>query len=68
MDIDEIRRRYLEASKTEDAGFGTGEHSRAATWAGTGVGLVRKEQPAAEIVKEVRKGILEALKVVKAKL
>ncbi|KAI6784417.1 Nitronate monooxygenase-like protein [Emericellopsis cladophorae] len=32
------------------------------TWAGTGVGLVEKTQPAAEIVREVRKEAVETLK------
>lgn len=57
--IEEIRKRHAEAVQAEDAGFGM--EGRTAMWAGTGVGLVRREQPAAEIVEEVRSGIVEAM-------
>ena len=60
--IDEIRRLYAEAIKAEDAGFGQGGKGRATVWAGTGVGLVTRVQPAAEIVEEVRSVAIVALK------
>lgn len=59
--IDEIRRLHAEAIQADDAGFGQGGKGRAAMWAGTGVGLVRKEQPAAEIVAEVRREVVAVL-------
>lgn len=57
--IEEIRRLHREAVKGEDAGFG--DSKRAAIWAGTGVGLVKKVEGAADIVVEVRNGAREAL-------
>lgn len=66
--IDEIRDRHREAVKLGDAGYGENGKGRAATWAGTGVGLVRKEQSAADMVEEVRDGIVAALDAVKARL
>lgn len=66
VDIDDIRKRHNEAIKAEDAGFGI--DGRAAMWAGTGVGLVRKEQQAAEIVEETRRGIVEAMNKAKTRL
>lgn len=69
VDIDEIRRRHAEAIKTDSAGFGADDtKSRAAMWASTAVGLVRNEQRAAEIVEEVRMGILAALEAAKSRL
>ncbi|KAI0378695.1 FMN-dependent 2-nitropropane dioxygenase [Hypomontagnella monticulosa] len=38
-----------------------GDTSRAVTWSGTGVGLVKEELPAAEITKRVRDGALKAI-------
>lgn len=66
--IDEVRRLFVEASQEEDGGFGAGGKGRAAMWAGTGVGLVTKEQSAAEIVEEVREGVRTALEDAKARL
>lgn len=66
--IDEVRRLFAEASQEEDGGFGAGGKGRAAMWAGTGVGLVTKEQSAAEIVEEVREGVRTALDDAKARL
>lgn len=39
-----------------------GETDRTITWAGSGVGLVSKIQPAGEIVKEVREEALQRIK------
>ncbi|KAK3115194.1 hypothetical protein LTR53_005698 [Teratosphaeriaceae sp. CCFEE 6253] len=66
--IEEIRRLHAEAGKAEDGGYGVDGRGRTAMWAGTGVGLVRKEQPAAEIVEEVRRQVVEVLEGVKARL
>jgi nitronate monooxygenase len=66
--IDEVRRLFAEASQEEDGGFGAGGKGRAAMWAGTGVGLITKEQSAAEIVEEVRDGARKALEDAKARL
>jgi nitronate monooxygenase len=52
MDIGEIRRRHADAVKGEDGGYGA--NARAATWAGTGVGLVTEVMDAADIVEQVR--------------
>lgn len=66
--IDEVRRLFAEASQEADGGFGAGGKGRAAMWAGTGVGLVTKEQGAAEIVEEVREGAVKALEDARARL
>lgn len=66
--IDEVRRLFAEASQDEDKGFGAGGKGRATMWAGTGVGLVTKEQSAAEIVEEVRSAVSKALEDAKARL
>ena len=68
MDIEEIRRLHNEAVNSENAGFGLDGKGRAAMWAGTGVGFLKKVQPAAEIVEEVRGAALKALEDVKARL
>lgn len=60
MGIEEIRRLYKEAVEGEGKGFAEG-NKRATVWAGTGVGLVRKIQPAGEIVEEVREAARAAL-------
>jgi nitronate monooxygenase len=52
MDWEENTRLYGEAVKLGDAGWGS--EGRMTTYAGTGVGLVNKEQSAAEIMEEVR--------------
>lgn len=55
----ENKARYQEAFKNPQKIYG--EEGRLVTYAGTGVGLVRKVQPAAEIVEEVRSGLQQAL-------
>lgn len=67
-DIEEIRKMHNEAVKADDAGYGTHGKGKAAMWAGTGVGLVKKVQPAAEIVEEVRSAALKAIEAAKARL
>lgn len=57
MSIDIIRNRYRGAATAEDQGYG----SRAAVWAGTGVGLVNEIEPAAAIVRGIRDGAKRAL-------
>ncbi|GIZ49636.1 hypothetical protein CKM354_001266500 [Cercospora kikuchii] len=67
--IEDIRKRHAEAMRTDTAGYSSElKAGRAATWAGTGVGLVKVEQPAAEIVEEVRAGIVAAIDAAKARL
>lgn len=51
--IEEIRKSHAEAKQSSHLGFDQ-ENRRAAIWAGTGVGLVRKKAPAADIIAEVR--------------
>jgi nitronate monooxygenase len=63
MDWEENTRLYGEAVKMGDDGWG--REGRMTTYAGTGVGLIRKEQSAAEIVEEGRtecEKVLERLK------
>ncbi|KXT09957.1 hypothetical protein AC579_10269 [Pseudocercospora musae] len=67
--IDEIRQRHADVARRESAGYAAdGASGRAATWAGTGVGLVTKEQRAADIVEEVRQQALASLEAVKARI
>jgi nitronate monooxygenase len=68
VDIEEIRRQHNEAVKADDGGFGVHGKGKAAIWAGTGVGLVKKIQPAGEIVEEVRDAALKVMKAAKARL
>lgn len=67
-EMEAIRTRHNEAVKGEDAGFAVGGEGRAAMWAGTGVGMVKKVQPAGEIVDEVRAGARRVLEGVGARL
>ncbi|GAB1734255.1 hypothetical protein NU195Hw_g3207t1 [Hortaea werneckii] len=60
VNLDEIRKSHAEAVKAEDQGYAVNGKGRAAIWAGSGVGMVRKEQLAAEILEEVRREIGEA--------
>ncbi|KAI4722793.1 inosine monophosphate dehydrogenase [Aureobasidium sp. EXF-10727] len=60
VSIDEIRKSHAEAKQTDHLGFDQ-ENRRAAIWAGTGVSLVRKKAPAAEILTEVREAAKTAL-------
>lgn len=66
--IDEIRKRHSGAIKDESRGFAQNLSGRAAAWAGTGVGLVRREESAEDIVKSVRSGIIAALDAAKARM
>ena len=68
VDVEEIRRQHNEAVKADDGGFGVHGKGKAAMWAGTGVGLVKKIQPAGEIVEEVRNAALKAMEAAKARL
>ena len=67
-DIEEIRKLHNEAAKEDHAGYGTHGKGKAAMWAGTGVGLVKKVQPAGEIVEEVRTAALKVIEATKARL
>ncbi|KAI7339983.1 inosine monophosphate dehydrogenase [Hortaea werneckii] len=60
VSLDEVRKSHAEAIKGEDRGYAVDGKGRAAIWAGSGVGLVRKEQMAADILEEVRREIEEA--------
>ena len=66
IDIEQIREIHNKAVTGEDAGFGT--TNRANVWAGTGVGLVKTLEDAADIVEEVRSGISQILKSAVARL
>ena len=66
--IEDIRKLHAEAIKAEDGGYGLDGKGRTAMWAGTGVGLVKKEQPAAEIVEEVRRDVIAALEGTRSRL
>ena len=64
VSLENIQKLHSEAIQREDEGFATGLQGRAAIWAGTGVGLVRKTEGAAKIVESVREeatGILDRL-------
>jgi nitronate monooxygenase len=66
VNIEQVRDLHAKALKEEDLGWG--ESNRATVWAGTGVGLVKKVQPAAEIVEEIRADTKKALEETKARL
>ncbi len=55
LEFEKNRERYGEAVKKGESGWGI--EGRMATYAGTGVGLVREVRGAGEIVTEVREGI-----------
>ena len=59
--VEEIRRLHAEATAKEDRGYAADGKGRAAIWAGTGVGLVKREQAAEEIVDEVRREAAAAM-------
>ncbi|OTA21253.1 hypothetical protein BTJ68_15321 [Hortaea werneckii EXF-2000] len=65
VSLDEIRKSHAEAVKAEDRGYAVNGKGRAAIWAGSGVGLVRKEQSAAEIMEDVRREMEEAFRKAK---
>jgi nitronate monooxygenase len=66
VSIDEVRMRHEAALKEE--GMGWGGSKRANVWVGTGVGLVKNVQGAAEIVEELREAAMKALKGVGCRL
>ncbi|KAG6812825.1 hypothetical protein H0H92_016094 [Tricholoma furcatifolium] len=57
VDIEDLRHRYSEGLKTSDI-------DRIVTWAGTGVGLLQKIQPATEIVAEIHNECVGSLREV----
>ncbi|KAL9101366.1 MAG: hypothetical protein Q9163_003368 [Psora crenata] len=59
MDIYENKRLYNEATTRGDEGWG--ERGRLTTYAGSGVGLVKKVMPAGDIVEEVRADAVKIL-------
>lgn len=59
VDWEENKRKYAEASKEGDRGWGV--DGRMTTYAGTVVGLVKLIQPAQEITRSVRRDALEVL-------
>ena len=66
--IEQVRSRHAAAIKEEDKGYAVLGKGRATAWAGTGVGLVKKQQPAAEIVEEIRSGVAAVMDRVKTRL
>jgi nitronate monooxygenase len=66
MEEDENKRLYSEAVKMGDAGWG--DRGRMTTYAGTGVGLIHKVVPAAEIVQEVLRDSRDCLRQAASKL
>ena len=69
MSIDEIRRLHKEAENTNEKGFSLVKgQSRAAVWAGTGVGFLKKVESAAEIVQEVQADAIKAFDRARASL
>ncbi|KAI6825712.1 inosine monophosphate dehydrogenase [Hortaea werneckii] len=65
VSLDEVRKSHAEAVKAEDRGYAVDGKGRAAIWAGSGVGLVRKEQSTAEILEDVRREMEEAFQKVR---
>jgi nitronate monooxygenase len=61
MSFDEIKALHDEAVARGDAAWGADE-GRAATYAGTAVGLIKEVKPAGRIVKEVRDGVKAVLR------
>ncbi|KAK7756249.1 hypothetical protein SLS62_001843 [Diatrype stigma] len=57
--IEENERRFRAAKES-------GDSSRTITWSGTGVGLIKKEQPAADITRDARDGALRVLSNLKS--
>lgn len=68
VDIEQIRKLHAEAVKQTHSGFGDGEEGRAVIWMGTGVGLVKNQQSAKDIIEEVREGARKALGAAAARL
>jgi len=67
VDWEENKRKYGEALKSGDSGW-EGEQARLTTYAGTGLGLVTKVQPAGEITREIREEGVKALKAAAEKI
>lgn len=59
--LEEIQKLHNAAVQEQDNGYQTGLQGRAAIWAGTGVGLVKKVESAAVIVERLRKEAREVL-------
>jgi len=59
VEFEKNRELYAEAAKRGESGWG--DEGRMATYAGTGVGLVKEVKSAGEIVREVRSGIGKVL-------
>ena len=59
IEEEENTKLYKEAMKMGDAGWG--EQGRMTTYAGTGVGLIHKSQPAGEVIGEVSREAKEWL-------
>jgi len=67
--IEEIRNRYARAEKGADRGFGMdGGKLRSTIWAGTGVGLVNRIQPATEILKEILEETRSIIELLRARI
>ena len=66
VSIEQIRDLHKQALAEKDLGWGTS--NRATVWAGTGVGLVTKVEPAADIVDEVRRESRMALDAARSRL
>jgi len=66
MGNNENTKRYEEAVKMGDAGWG--DRGRMTTYAGTGVGLINNVQPAGEIVAEVSRQARELLAIAQSRL
>ncbi|KAM3075638.1 hypothetical protein ACMFMG_007772 [Clarireedia jacksonii] len=60
LGIDENKKLYEAEMKKGDEGWG--DEGRMTTYAGTGVGLIKKVMPAGEVVVEVREGMKRLLK------
>lgn len=61
LPFDRNKELYTEASEMGEAGWGP--KGRMATYVGTGVGLVRHARPAGDIVREVRDGVRDVLRI-----
>jgi nitronate monooxygenase len=66
MEEEENKRLYAEAVEKGDAGWG--DQGRMTTYAGTGVGLIHKVVPTAEIVQEALRDSRDCLRQAMRKL
>ncbi|KAL1596317.1 hypothetical protein SLS60_008962 [Paraconiothyrium brasiliense] len=65
VSLEEIQKLHNEAILEDHRGYSIGRKGRAAIWAGTGVGIVKEVEAAADIVENVRKearGIMSGLR------